>query len=139
MEYRRFDNTIMLRVDYGEELVSSIEKVCREENVKLATVAGIGAFDSVEIGVYDVPTRNYEILTFNQFFELTSLLGNITTKDGDFYGHYHVTIGDEEGVVMGGHLKSGIIGGTGEIAITILDGTIERQKCDITGINVFKF
>ncbi len=140
MQYRRVGNRILLRVDYDEELTTAIENVCRKENIKLASVAGVGAFKSCELGVYDVPTRNYEVHRFDKFFELLSIMGNVTQKEGDYYGHYHVTLSDHSCAAFGGHLVSAIIGGTSEIFIDIIDELhVDRKVDDMTGINIWDF
>ena len=43
MEYRRFDNTIIVRIDKGEEILEKIKEVSLKENIKLASVSALGA------------------------------------------------------------------------------------------------
>ena len=38
MEYRRFNNTIVARIDKGEEILSQIKEIALKENIKLANV-----------------------------------------------------------------------------------------------------
>ena len=40
MEYRRFGNTIYLRLDPKEEILEEIGKVAEKENIRLAQVTG---------------------------------------------------------------------------------------------------
>lgn len=47
---------------------------------------GIGGLDSASIGIYNFDTSDYKINEFNEFLELTSLLGNVTQMDGEYYG-----------------------------------------------------
>ena len=83
MEYRRFGETYVLRLDRGEEILSCLESFCRTENIKLGSVEGLGASDHVIIGLYDVAKRVYHKSTFDEPMEITSLVGNISTKDGE--------------------------------------------------------
>ena len=41
MEYRRFGNTIYLRLDPKEEILEEIGKVAKKENIRLAQVTGL--------------------------------------------------------------------------------------------------
>lgn len=48
MEYKRFDNDIVLRMNRGEEIITVLKEISTLENIKLATVQGIGACDHVK-------------------------------------------------------------------------------------------
>lgn len=139
MDYQRFNQDILLRVDVGEELMESVEKVVKEQSISLATVSGIGALASTVLGIYDVKERTYDEVHLDEFMEMSALLGNITTKDNAPYLHLHVSLGNRTGEAFAGHLKKGVVGGTAEILIHILDGTVGRQQCEKTGINIFDF
>lgn len=52
MEYRRFGNTIYLRLDPKEEILEEIGKVAEKENIRLAQVTGLGAINDFTAGVY---------------------------------------------------------------------------------------
>ena len=38
MDYRRFENKIVVRIDKGEEIIEKMLEVCKKENVLLANV-----------------------------------------------------------------------------------------------------
>ena len=59
--------------------------------------------------------------------------------NGEFYTHIHMSCGDSEGKVFGGHLNKAIVSATCEMFIDIIDGTIDRYKDLETGLNLFKF
>ena len=94
MEYRRFENCLILRLDPGDEVCGKIMEVCRLEDVSLASVSGIGAGDSAEIGLYDIPSREFRGRVLSEPFEIVSVMGNVTRMNGEIYLHLHSTLAD---------------------------------------------
>lgn len=43
MEYRRFGNTLIARIDKGEEITEKVREISLKENIKLASVQALGA------------------------------------------------------------------------------------------------
>ena len=109
MEYSRFGNTIYLRLDPKEEILEEIGKVAEKENIRLAQVTGLGAINDFTAGVYNTVTKEYHSIQFQEAYEIVSLTGTVTRKDGEVYLHLHIAAGDEEGHVHGGHLNRAII------------------------------
>ena len=126
MEYRRFGNTIYLRLDPKEEILEEIGKVAKKENIRLAQVTGLGAINDFTAGVYNTETKEYHSIQFQGAFEIVSLTGTVTRKDGDVYLHLHIAAGD-------------IISATAEIQIQVIDGEIGREFSQEIGLNLFKF
>ncbi|MDD2427031.1 MAG: DNA-binding protein [Eubacteriales bacterium] len=142
MEYKEIADTIILRVDPGEDIVAAVETACSECEVKLGSIMGIGACNDVEIGIYLVEEQRYARKTIREEMELTSLLGNVSTMDGELYIHLHANFGNDKMEDLGGHLNRAIVSGTGEIIINKIAGTasgIDRKKSPVTGINELKF
>lgn len=139
MEYKRFENTIILRMDRGEEILETLKTIALKENIKLASVSAIGACDHFVAGVYSIPEQKYYKNEFNGVFEITALVGNINTMNGEYYAHLHITCADEKCNCLGGHLNEARISATCEMVINIIEGNVDRVKNPDTGINVFKF
>ena len=139
MEYRKFENTCVVRVDPGEDIVEQIEAVARREHIQLASVQGIGAINDFTVGTFDFADKQYHPLHFQGDYELISLLGSINTLNGDFYCHLHMSAGDTQGHVVGGHLSRAVVSGTGELIITVIPGTVDREFDEEIGLNRFKF
>ncbi len=139
MEYRRFGDTLVLRIDKGEEIIQSLRLAAEKEQVRLATVEALGAVDDFTVGVFDTVEKQYHANHFSGAFEIVSLTGTVTTQDGKFYAHLHMSAGDREGKVFGGHLNSATVSATCEMVVRALDGEVERQFDEKVGLNLFRF
>ncbi len=140
MEYRRFSDKIVMRVDRGEDIVEKLSELCSLENIHLGSVSGIGAVSSTEIGIFNVDTKEYFSKTFEGLYEVSNLTGNISEMNGKTYLHLHITIGDvKENKVYAGHLNRAVVGATAEIIISTIDGELDRQKDETIGLNIFNF
>lgn len=139
MDYRRFDHTIVARLDKGEEILEQVQRIAQQEHITLATVQALGAIDRFTVGVFYADEKQYHANEFAGHFEIVSLTGTINTMDGAFYCHLHMIAGNEEGQVFGGHLNRAMVSATCEMVITILDGTVDRKFDPDIGLNLFDF
>lgn len=139
MEYRQFGDSFVVRLNRGEEIITELTALCKKENIKLASVQGIGAADLATIGLYNVNEKLYHKTQLKGAMEITSLLGNITTMNGETYLHLHINLCDENMNIKGGHLNECRISATGEIIVTKINGNVDRIKDNETGLNIFKF
>ena len=97
MEYRKFGDTYIVRMDRDEEILAQLKIFAEKEQVKLASVTALGAVKDFTIGVFDTSAKTYHSNRFQGVYEIVSLVGTINTKDGDFYCHLHMCAGDQEG------------------------------------------
>ena len=139
MEFKKFNNDYVVRLNKGENVIESLKKLCREEDIKLAGITGLGASNKVEIGVFNTNTKEYKTKVFDGMFEITSLVGNVTRKDGEVYLHIHINFGDAEGNVFGGHLVESKISATSEIIVRKIDGEVGRKLSEEIGLNLLSF
>ena len=139
MDYRRFGNTIVARFDRGEEITAQLRALCEKENIRLASVEALGATDEFTVGVYNVDEKQYHALTFTGAHEIVSLTGTVNTMNGEYYSHLHMSAANESGAVVGGHLNAARVSATCEMVIHVIDGTVDRFKDGVTGLNLFKF
>ncbi len=138
MEYKVEEGKIIVRLDRGEEVVSSLLKIIKDENLQGGFVSAIGAADLIEVGLYEVEKQQYRSKRFEGDFEIISCLGNVSRKDGEPYLHLHMSFGDKDFNVYGGHLSYCRISGTFECVIGLTRLAIERMKDSKTGLNIFK-
>ena len=132
MEYKRFGNKIIVRIDKDEEILEQVKELALKENIRLAAVQALGATNSFTVGVYNVAEKKYYANTFSGSFEIVSLTGTINT-------HLHMSAGNDKGEVFGGHLNRAVVSATCEMVVDVLDGTVDRQYDPVTGLNLFKF
>lgn len=139
MDYRRFGNTIIARIDKGEEIVEQVKEIANREQIKLATVQALGAVDAFTVGVFKTAEKVYLANEFTGSFEIVSLTGTINTMNDEVYCHLHMSAGNETGEVFGGHLNKAMVSATCEMVITVVDGKVERAFDEEIGLNLFKF
>ena len=133
MEYKRFDNTIIARIDKGEEILEQLKVIAINENIKLASINALGAIDDFTVGVYKIDEKKYYSNSFKGYYEITSLTGTISTMDGEYYAHLHMSAGNEKGEVFA------VVSAVCEMVISVIDGKVDRIYDEGTGLNIFKF
>ena len=134
MKYKKDNNKIYLSIDKNEYVNTSLLKVCEENNIKFAWINGIGAIFDPEIGYFDIHSKDYKKKIFNGDFELVSLMGNITYKEGKPFIHTHITFTDTSFNAFGGHLFDCKISAAGEFIITVGDEKIFRSHNEDIGL-----
>ena len=138
MKYKRFDKTIVVRIDRGEEILDKIRELAIAENIKLASVTALGATNDFTVGVFNTDEKKYYANEFKGAFEIVPLTGTINTMDGQFYTHIHMSAGNDKGEVFGGHLNRAVVSATCEMTVTVIDGEVDRYRDDDVGLNLFK-
>jgi len=136
MKFKKFGNKWVVSINIGEEVVETLKKFCKDKQIKLGTINGIGAVKRATIGFYNLETKKYYPKELNGGYEITSLLGNISTMGGEVYLHLHINLADSTYNTFGGHLNSAVIGGVGEIIIEEIEGEIERGFNEEVGLNL---
>ena len=139
MQYRKYGNTFMVRMDLGEDIIESLRKLCEKEHILLGRVEAIGAADHAVIGVYDLEKKEYYPEKLDEFMEIVSLNGNITAMDDQPYIHLHAALADQQHGIHGGHVLEMRVGATCEMFVSVLDGKVNRQKDEKLGINLWTF
>ena len=139
MDYRRFGDTLIVRMDRGEEIVAQVLALAEKEDIKLAAVEALGAVNDFTVGLFDTETKEFHANRFQGPYEIVSLTGTVTTRDGEVYQHLHMSAANAQGQVFGGHLSSAVISATCEMVIRILDGRVERSFDPEIGLNLFRF
>ena len=139
MGFKKFDNRYILRLDKGEEITGTLEKFCKDNDIGLGSIHGIGAVNEATIGCFKASTKEYQSRKLTGDHEITALTGSVSTMNGDVYLHLHISLSDSSCDAFGGHLNSGVVSATCEVMIDVDDGEAGRDFSEEIGLNLFKF
>ena len=138
MKYQRFEQTIIVRMDKGEDIVEQVKNVALKEKIKLASISALGAINEFTVGVFKTKEKKYYANEFKGDFEIVSLTGTINTMNNEYYSHMHLSAGNNQGQVFGGHLNKAIVSATCEMVIQIINGEVDRYFDEEVGLNLLK-
>lgn len=137
MKGRVINNKAILRIDKGDEVLKSLETFSTENNIKTASITGIGASNNITVAVFNRDEEKYISTTYDkEYYEITNFSGNITFLDYTPHAHVHITFSNNKGETFGGHLKECVIKGACEIFLDILDTTVTRKYDNETKLNL---
>lgn len=144
MDYRKFGSTYYIRLDRGDEIISSILGICKKEGISSAIYTGIGGCGSAEIQTFIPETGQFEVQKLEGMLELVSLTGNIVTDDkNNYFHHTHAVFSykdGEEHCVAAGHMKTITVLYTAEIELRpVVGGNIKRKYDEETGTGFWNF
>ncbi len=117
----------LLRLEAGEKLPGALIEFCRERGIPSATAEGLGALADVELGYYDVATKEYDRTVLPGSWELLSLFADIATWESDLFAHTHVVLSGADFVARGGHLFEGTVSVTAEIRVWPIAKPLHRK------------
>ncbi len=131
--------TLLVRLPFGEDLLSAIERVTSEEKVMPAIFSVIGAASTACFGYYEQSKRIYKPLLRDGKLEIIACTGNVSLKDGKPLVHAHILFGDEQGASFGGHLMSSTTVFAAELHLLELEGESPVREYDApTGLYLWK-
>ena len=117
MQYKQHKDAYLVYLEKGEPVVDVLTNFCKEHNIFNGHISGIGAVNNIELGAYDSKAGEYIKKTFNEDHELITYQGNIMLLDDEPFIHAHITIGNHNMEIFGGHLFSANIAVVGEFII----------------------
>ncbi len=138
MKAKKFDNKYIVRLERGEEIIETLKQFCKDKDIKLGIIHGLGVAEKAEIGLYDVENKKYHSREFQGDYEISSFYGNVSTMAGETYLHCHINICDSELRSFGGHANSVVISATFEGVIDVIDGEVVREFDNEIGLNLLK-
>ena len=144
MDYRKFGETYYIRMDKGDEIISTILGICQKEQIASAILSDISGCRSAEIQTFIPETGSFEVQELKGMLELVSLTGNIVSDDDESYFLHFLVVFfyKEEGEhhVAAGHIKSIEVLYTAEIELRpVIEGRIRRKYDPETGTGFWDF
>ncbi len=121
-------------LDTGEEAVDCLLSFARDHRITGAAFTGLGAFEDVTLGFFDVERKDYERIRLNEQVEVVTLVGNFATKDGEAKLHPHVVVSKRNGQAFGGHLLEAHVRPTLEVVVTETPADLRRKTDPETGL-----
>ena len=139
LRMREFNHRYVLSLDNHVSIAEALMAFCNEKHITAGTVSGIGAISSATFRFLDPATKQYVDKTFDEQMEISSLVGNISEKDGKPYLHLHANFGRRDYTVVGGHLLSCVLNGACELFVTRFHCKVGRRFDEETGLNLYEF
>ena len=144
MDYRKYNDTIYIRADKGDEIIGCILRVCEKEQIKSAIFNGIGGCSEALVQTFLPEKGTFETHTLSGMLELLSLTGNVVVdENNNLYQHSHAVFSYKEANqhrIAGGHIKSITVLYTAEIELRPVKGGVICRKKDLeTGTGFWSF
>ncbi|KAI5741716.1 hypothetical protein M8J76_016469 [Diaphorina citri] len=110
---------LCVRLVRGDDLKVKLRALVEENNIRAGFIVScVGSVSQATLRFATQVNGEHEIRTLSQNMEITSLVGTFS-QDGC---HLHMTLSDDQGHVIGGHLMSDcIVQTTAEVVIGYLD------------------
>lgn len=101
------------RLNKGDDLRQCIEKLCEESNT-CVVLSGVGSLTNLKIRL----AKAIDYYEKQEDYEIVSLTGTISNGSS----HIHISVSDDKGNIIGGHLEYGcLINTTCELVIGELE------------------
>jgi len=138
MQATQIHNGFFLVFERGDELISTLARFCETTDFHWAQFSGIGAVERIELGYYDMATRQYVCKKEEGPFEVVNLDGNVAELDEKPWVQAHGALArcDETLAVIGGHIRSASVALTLEMCLWQITQPLMRRFDDETGLNL---
>lgn len=138
MTFGKFDDkTYILRLERGEEILSTLKAFCKSQNIQNASISGIGSIENPTLAHYRVDSKKYSEKELEGIFEVTSLLGTVALFEKEPLLHLHTTLGDEEMKAWAGHLVKGDVSATLEVTIEKHTTAFTKSPSEEIGLKLY--
>lgn len=139
MEVVQIHNGFFLIFKRGDNLMPTLISFCEENDVYWGQFSAIGALEDVEIGYYDLGSREYVFHHEEGPFEVASMNGNISEMEGEkavVHAHTVLSRPDPTLACIGGHLRSARVALTLEMCLWHVSQPLIRRNDEETGLNL---
>ncbi len=134
----RLKSVIISRMNPGDDILKTIERVAQEHNVRSGQITLIGAVSRAKLGYFDRESGKYKEFSIDRDLEVVSGMGNISRlEDDSVVVHAHLVVSNDEGRCWGGHLMGGCeVSVTIELVIIETASNLRRARDEATGLNL---
>jgi len=134
MQFQKIDNSYIVHVEKDEKVIDTLTQFCKDRSITSGQLSGIGAVKNIDIGAYDINTKNYIHKIYDSVLELLSFQGNVAIKDDNPFIHAHITLGNHNMEVSGGHLFEMEVAAVGEFIIHDFKDKTRREFNEDIGL-----
>jgi uncharacterized protein len=135
----KYKHTFIGSIPQDADLYESFSKIVIEEDIRIGKITALGAVKKAVIGYFDQTTKQYKNISVEGGHEILNLTGNVSVRDGKPFVHAHITLGDKDGKVFGGHLMPGTTVWACEVFIDEYTGEdLIREKDKTTDLFLWK-
>lgn len=120
----------MLVLSTGDRLPDEILSFAEDQEIKAASISGIGAFLETTVGFFNWETKEYDEIEFPEPAEVLSFTGNLALRESKPALHAHVVLSMPDGSATGGHFLRAIVRPTLELVITEMETELHRAIDD---------
>ncbi|SDJ55426.1 hypothetical protein SAMN05216226_10530 [Halovenus aranensis] len=138
MDYQEVDGAreYVARLEHGRDWRGQIEAFAATEGIEAGFFMGIGAVSDATLLFYDQHDQEYDDIMFDEHFEMTPAIGNISMLDGEPFAHTHAVLSREDGSTVAGHLDTATTF-AGELYVREFETTLEREHDETTDLDLW--
>jgi uncharacterized protein len=130
------ERTIALILDRGDEVVRTLERFARDQQLHASRFTAIGAFERVTLGYFDWERKDYQRIPVDEQVEVLSLVGDLALDAERPKLHVHAVLGRRDGSTLGGHLLEAIVRPTLEVLLIESPGYLRRKRDPVSGLHL---
>ena len=138
MEYRVDSGVIVVKLEPGDAVISSLAALAREQRLDGGSLQGIGAVNQARLGFYRPEEKRYQTRELRENLEVVSLTGNLGHVGEEPMVHAHAVLGRSDYSLVGGHLFEACVSVTLEIFIRPTDNAILRTHDPRFDLNLMR-
>lgn len=127
MRVKKVEGGFIVRLERGEELISSLSELMRTRDFGSGAVSGLGAIDRARLGCYRTEQKDYADCVVEGDLEVVGLTGTLSWFDGQPFPHVHLMLTDDGFRATGGHCFEARVSVTLELVVRAWSERIERR------------
>ena len=139
MQFKKSGGNYLVSLDIGDKIHETLAEFAKEQNLTSWWHSGIGVLRDPILGFDEVNKKEYLEKQFSGDYEILSITGNLSQKEGQGFIHSHVSLSAKDFTAIGGHLFEATISAAAEFMITPIDEPIQRSFTEKSGLFVWDF